>query len=70
MFDSRALLVAAATVTGFAGLPSDADALTPLSLDLAIDPTRPSPKGHPNTRFWRRALSSARRTKRMSRSHA
>jgi hypothetical protein len=39
MFDSRALLVAAATVTGFAGLPSDADALTPLSLDLAIDPT-------------------------------
>ena len=39
MFDSRALLVAAATLTGFAGLPSDADALTPLSLDLAIDPT-------------------------------
>lgn len=39
MFDSRALLVAAATVTGFAGLPSDAEALTPLSLDLAIDPT-------------------------------
>jgi len=39
MFDSRALLIAAATVTGFAGLPSDADALTPLSLDLAIDPT-------------------------------
>lgn len=39
MFDTRALLVAAATVTGFAGLPSDADALTPLSLDLAIDPT-------------------------------
>ncbi|MCA8886708.1 MAG: CHAP domain-containing protein [Hyphomonadaceae bacterium] len=39
MFDSRALLVAAAAVTGFAGLPSDADALTPLSLDLAVDPT-------------------------------
>ena len=39
MFDSRALLIAAATVTGFAGLPSDAEALTPLSLDLAIDPT-------------------------------
>lgn len=39
MFDSRALLLAAATVTGFAGVPSDADALTPLSLDLAIDPT-------------------------------
>lgn len=39
MFDSRALLVAAAAVTGFAGLPSDAEALTPLSLDLAIDPT-------------------------------
>lgn len=39
MFDSRALLVAAAAVTGFAGLPTDADALTPLSLDLAIDPT-------------------------------
>lgn len=39
MFDSRALLIAAATVTGFAGFPSDAEALTPLSLDLAIDPT-------------------------------
>jgi hypothetical protein len=39
MFDSRALLLAAATAAGFAGLPSDADALTPLSLDLAIDPT-------------------------------
>ena len=39
MFDSRALLVAAAAVTGFAGLPSEAEALTPLSLDLAIDPT-------------------------------
>jgi hypothetical protein len=38
MFDSRALLLAAATAAGFAGLPSDADALTPLSLDLAIDP--------------------------------
>jgi hypothetical protein len=39
MFDSRALLLAAATAAGFAGIPSDADALTPLSLDLAIDPT-------------------------------
>ncbi|MGQ0534345.1 MAG: CHAP domain-containing protein [Caulobacteraceae bacterium] len=39
MFDSRALLLAAATAAGFTGLPSDADALTPLSLDLAIDPT-------------------------------
>jgi hypothetical protein len=38
MFDSRALLLAAATAAGFTGLPSDADALTPLSLDLAIDP--------------------------------
>jgi hypothetical protein len=39
MFDSRALLFAAATVTGLAGIPSEADALTPLSLDLAIDPS-------------------------------
>ncbi|MGD9981574.1 MAG: CHAP domain-containing protein [Hyphomonadaceae bacterium] len=39
MFDSRALLLAAATAAGFTGLPSDADALTPLSLDLAVDPT-------------------------------
>lgn len=39
MFDSRALLLAAATVAGFAGIPNDAEALTPLSLDLAIDPT-------------------------------
>jgi hypothetical protein len=39
MFDSRALLLAAATAAGFAGIPNDAEALTPLSLDLAIDPT-------------------------------
>ncbi len=39
MFDSRALLLAAATAAGFTGLPSDADALTPLSMDLAIDPS-------------------------------
>ena len=38
MFDSRALLFAAATVAGFTAA-TDADALTPLSLDLAIDPT-------------------------------
>ena len=36
--DSRALLLAAATFAGFTGLSSEADALTPLSMDLAIDP--------------------------------
>jgi surface antigen len=39
MFDSRAILLAAAAAAGFTGLPSDAEALTPLSLDLAVDPT-------------------------------
>jgi surface antigen len=39
MLDTRALLFAAATAAGFTGLPSDADALTPLSMDLAIDPS-------------------------------
>lgn len=39
MLDSRALLLAAATAAGFTGLPSDAHALTPLSMDLAIDPS-------------------------------
>lgn len=39
MLDSRALLLAAATAAGFTGLPSDAYALTPLSMDLAIDPS-------------------------------
>lgn len=38
MLDTRAILLAATAVVGFAGLPSDADALTPLSMDLAIDP--------------------------------
>ncbi|HYD86586.1 MAG TPA: CHAP domain-containing protein [Vitreimonas sp.] len=38
MLDSRALLLAAAAVAGFAA-PSDASALTPLSMDLAIDPS-------------------------------
>jgi surface antigen len=38
MMDSRALLLAAATLAGFTGLSSEADALTPLSMDLAIDP--------------------------------
>jgi surface antigen len=38
MLDTRALLLAAATVAGFNAVPSDADALTPLSMDLAIDP--------------------------------
>lgn len=36
--DSRALLLAAATIAGFTGVTSDADALTPLSMDLAVDP--------------------------------
>lgn len=41
MLDTRALLLAAAAVAGFAGTPTEADALTPLSMDmdLAIDPT-------------------------------
>jgi len=38
MLDTRAILLAAAAVAGFAGAPSEADALTPLSMDLAIDP--------------------------------
>lgn len=39
MLDTRALLLAAAAAAGFTGLPSDAQALTPLSMDLAIDPS-------------------------------
>lgn len=39
MLDSRALLLAAAAVVGFTATPTDADALTPLSMDLAIDPS-------------------------------
>ena len=39
MLDTRALLLAAAAAAGFTSAPTDADALTPLSLDLAIDPT-------------------------------
>lgn len=38
MVDTRALLLAAATAAGFTGLPTEADALTPLSMDLAVDP--------------------------------
>lgn len=38
MLDTRALLLAAATAAGFTAAPSDADALTPLSMDLAVDP--------------------------------
>lgn len=38
MLDTRALLLAAAAAAGFTSAPTDADALTPLSLDLAIDP--------------------------------
>ncbi len=37
MFDSRALLIAAAAAAGFTAAP-DAEALTPLSMDLAVDP--------------------------------
>jgi hypothetical protein len=39
MLDSRALLLAAAAAAGFTGLPSDAHALTPLSMDLSVDPS-------------------------------
>ncbi len=38
MLDTRAILFAAAAVVGTAGATSEADALTPLSMDLAIDP--------------------------------
>ncbi len=38
MLDSRAILLAAAAAAGFTAAPTDADALTPLSMDLAIDP--------------------------------
>lgn len=37
--DTRALLLAAAAAVGISAAPSDADALTPLSIDLAVDPT-------------------------------
>jgi hypothetical protein len=39
MLDTRALLLAAAAAAGFTAAPSDASALTPLSMDLAIDPS-------------------------------
>lgn len=39
MVDSRALLLAAAAAAGLSGLPSEAEALTPLSMDLAVDPS-------------------------------
>lgn len=39
MLDTRALLLAAAAAAGFTGMPTEADALTPLSMDLAIDPS-------------------------------
>jgi hypothetical protein len=38
MLDTRALLLAAAAAAGFTGIPTEADALTPLSMDLAVDP--------------------------------
>ncbi len=39
MLDTRALLLAAAAAAGFTAAPTDAEALTPLSMDLAVDPT-------------------------------
>jgi hypothetical protein len=39
MVDSRALLLALAATAGFTGLSSEAEALTPLSMDLAVDPS-------------------------------
>ena len=39
MLDSRALLLAAAAAAGFTAAPTDASALTPLSMDLAVDPS-------------------------------
>lgn len=38
MLDTRAILLAAAAVAGLAGTIAEAEALTPLSMDLAIDP--------------------------------
>jgi hypothetical protein len=41
MFNSRALLLAAAAAAGFTGMPGQAEALTPMSMDMdmAVDPT-------------------------------
>jgi hypothetical protein len=39
MLDTRALLLAAAAAAGFTAAPSGASALTPLSMDLAVDPS-------------------------------
>jgi surface antigen len=41
MLDSRALLIAAATAAGFAGVTGEAHALTPMSMDMdmAVDPS-------------------------------
>jgi surface antigen len=39
MLDTRALLLAAAAAAGFTAAASDASALTPLSMDMAIDPS-------------------------------
>jgi hypothetical protein len=39
MLDTRTLLVAVAAVAGFNAAPSEAEALTPLSMDLAVDPS-------------------------------
>jgi len=37
MLDSRALLIAAATAAGFAGMAGEANALTPMSMDMDMD---------------------------------
>jgi hypothetical protein len=39
MLNTRTLLLAAAAVAGFTAAPSEAEALTPLSMDLAVDPS-------------------------------
>jgi hypothetical protein len=43
MLDTRAIVLAAAAIAGLALPASEADALTPLSLDLAVDPEAAEP---------------------------
>jgi len=58
MLDTRAILLATAALAGFAAAPSEADALTPLSMDLAIDPAiSEGPSEH--ARFAPRAFERA-----------
>jgi surface antigen len=62
MLDTRAILLAAAAIAGFASAPTDAEALTPLSMDLAVDPDvaeGPSPHALLAPRAFERAPDEA-----------